>query len=253
MSSAGTGGLVLRKRAAYDELERSRRKADRQLDSYQAFVAKKLRGILDERNQSISSLNYKIKARAGSLWLARDFLFVYALCSLAVDPIILLDLQEILININLLLEEFYEWICCPYYVQYPGGESLPYEAGTAWAIRSASVIVVLAFVVGMEWLCRHVFARIRAQWCRFAKRITVSMLIVVSTLGTLIKAYLKWNTVTFFFVLFIVVMKVLHRLEISYTRAHKSDEWEHIKDHNDKSYYVTYYIYHFLTRERSQK
>ena len=144
-------------------------------------------------------------------------------------------------------------ICCPYYVQYPGGESLPYEAGTAWAIRSASVIVVLAFVVGMEWLCRHVFARIRAQWCRFAKRITVSMLIVVSTLGTLIKAYLKWNTVTFFFVLFIVVMKVLHRLEISYTRAHKSDEWEHIKDHNDKSYYVTYYIYRFLARERGQK
>lgn len=240
-------------REAYDELERSRRKADRQLDSYQAFVAKKLRGILDERNHSISALNYKIKARAGSLWLARDLLLVYALCSLAVDPIILLDLQEILININLLLEEFYEWICCPYYVQYPGGESLPYEAGTAWGIRLASVIAGLVFVVGMVWLCRHVFARIRAQWCRFAKRITVSMLIIVSALGTLIKAYLQWNTVAFFFIFFIIVMKVLHRLEISYIRAHKSDEWEHVKDHNDKSYYITYYIYRFLAWERGQK
>lgn len=53
--------------------------------------------------------------------------------------------------------------------------------------------------------------------------------------------------------MFIVVMKVLHRLEISYIQAHKSDEWEHIKDHNDKSYYVTYYIYRFLAWERGQK
>ena len=103
-------------RAAYDELERSRRKADRQLDSYQAFVAKKLRGILDERNQSIAALNHKIKARTGSLWLARDLLFVYALCSLTADPIILLDLRDILVNIGLLLEEYYGWIYCPCYI-----------------------------------------------------------------------------------------------------------------------------------------
>jgi len=240
-------------REAYDELERSRRKADRQLDSYQAFVAKKLRGILDERNQSISALNYKIKARAGSLWLARDLLFVYALCSLVADPIILLDFRNILVYIGLLLEEYYGWIYCPCYIPYPGGAPLPYESGTAWAVRTASIIAGLVVVVGMLRLCRHIFSRIRAQWCRLAKRITVSMLIIVSALRTLIKAYLQWNTVAFFFVLFIVVMKVLHRLEISYIQAHKSDEWEHIKDHNDKSYYVTYYIYRFLAWERGQK
>lgn len=240
-------------REAYDELERSRRKADRQLDSYQAFVAKKLRGILDERNQSISALNHKIKAGAGSLWLARDLLFVYALCSLVADPIILLDFRDILVNIGLLLEEYYGWIYCPCYIPYPGGAPLPYESGTAWAVRTASIIAGLVVVVGMLRLYRHIFSRIRAQWCRLAMRITVSMLIIVSALGTLIKAYLQWNTVAFFFVLFIVVMKVLHRLEISYTRAHKFDELEHIKDHNDKSYYITYYIYRFLARERGQK
>ena len=95
-------------REAYDELERSRRKADRQLDSYQAFVAKKLRGILDERNQSVAALNHKIKARAGSLWLSRDLLFVYAICSLAANPVILLDLWEILSGAGLLLSEYYE-------------------------------------------------------------------------------------------------------------------------------------------------
>ena len=118
-------------RAAYDELERSRRKADRQLDSYQAFVAKKMRGILDERDKSIAALNHKIKVRAGSLWLARDLLFIYALCSLAADPIILLDLWNILENIGLLLEEYYGWIYCPCYISYPGGAPLPYESGTA--------------------------------------------------------------------------------------------------------------------------
>ena len=202
-------------RAAYDELERSRRKADRQLDSYQAFVAKKMRGILDERDKSIAALNHKIKVRAGSLWLARDLLFIYALCSLAADPIILLDLWNILENIGLLLEEYYGWIYCPCYISYPGGAPLPYESGTAWAVRTASIIAGLALAAGIIWLFRHVYSLIRVQWCRLAVRITVSMLIIVSTLGTLIKAYLQWNTVAFFFVFFIVVMKVLHRLEIS--------------------------------------
>ncbi len=233
-------------REAYDELERTRRQANRQLDSYQVFVGRKLRGILDERDQSVAALKHKIKARAGSLWLARDLLLIYALCSLKADPIILLDLQEILIYIGLLLKEFCEWICCPCYVPYPGGESLPYEAGTAWAIRIVSVIAGMAFEIGMLLFCIHVLSLIRAQWCRFAKRITISLLIIVSTLGTLIKAYLQWNTVVIFFVLFIIVMKVLHRLEISYTQSHKSDEWEQIKEHNDRSYYVTYHIYKFF-------
>ena len=240
-------------REAYDELERSRRKADRQLDSYQAFVAKKLRGIIDERNQSISALNHKIKAGAGSLWLARDLLFVYALCSLTADPIILLDLRDILVNIGLLLEEYYGWIYCPCYIPYPGGTPLPYEAGTAWAIRTASIIAGLALAAVIIWLCGHVYGLIRVQWCRLAVRITVSLLIIVSVLGNVVKEYLQWNTAALFFSLCIVVMNVLHRLEISYTRAHKSYEWEHIKDHNDKSYYITYYIYRLLAWERGQK
>ncbi len=240
-------------REAYDELERSRRKADRQLDSYQAFVAKKLRGILEERNRSVSALNHKIKAQAGSLWLARDLLLVFALCSLAADPVILLDLWEIIVNIKLLLEEFYEWVRHPCYIPHPGGEMLPYEAGTAWAVRIASVIAGLALAAGMIWLCRHIYARIRAQWGRLATRITISLLIIVSTLGTVIKEYLQWNTAALYFVLFIIAMKLMHRTEVAYIRAHKADEWEQIKDHNDKSYYVTYYIYRLLTQERGQK
>ena len=240
-------------RAAYDELERSRRKADRQLDSYQAFVAKKIRGILDERNQSIAVLNHKIKARAGSLWLARDLLFVYALCSLAADPIILLDLRDILVNIGLLLEEYYGWIYCPCYIPYPGGAPLPYESGTAWAVRTASIIAGLALAAGIIWLFRHVFSLIRVQWCRLAVRITVSLLIIVSVLGNVIKEYLQWNTAALLFVLFIVVMKAIHRIEISYIRLHKTDEWDYIKEHDDKLYYITYYIYRFLARERGQK
>ena len=240
-------------REAYDELERSRRKADRQLDSYQAFVAKKLRGILDERNQSISALNHIIKARAGSLWLARDLLFVYALCSLTANPIILLDLRDILVNIGLLLEEYYGWIYCPCYIPYPGSVPLPYESGTAWAVRTASIIAGLALAAGIIWLFRHVYSLIRVQWCRLAVRITVSLLIIVSVLGNVIKEYLQWNTAALLFALFIVVMKAIHRIEISYTRLHKTDEWEHIKEHGDKSYYVTYYIYSFLARVRGQK
>ena len=240
-------------RAAYDELERSRRKADRQLDSYQAFVAKKLRGILDERNQSIAALNHKIKARTGSLWLARDLLFVYALCSLTADPIILLDLRDTLVNIGLLLEEYYGWIYCPCYIPYPGSVPLPYESGTAWAVRTASIIAGLALAAGIIWLFRHVYSLIRVHWCRLAVRITVSLLIIVSVLGNVIKEYLQWNTAALLFALFIVVMKAIHRIEISYTRLHKTDEWEHIKDHNDKSYYITYYIYRFLAWERGQK
>ena len=240
-------------REAYDELERSRRKADRQLDSYQAFVAKKIRGILDERNQSIAVLNHKIKARAGSLWLARDLLFVYALCSLAADPIILLDLRDILVNIGLLLEEYYGWIYCPCYIPYPGSVPLPYESGTAWAVRTASIIAGLALAAGIIWLFRHVFSLIRVQWCRLAVRITVSLLIIVSVLGNVIKEYLQWNTAALLFVLFIVVMKAIHRIEISYIRLHKTDEWDYIKEHDDKLYYITYYIYRFLARERGQK
>lgn len=234
-------------RAAYDELERSRRKADRQLDSYQAFVAKKLRGILDERNQSISALNYKIKARVGSLWLARDLLFVYALCSLAAEPIILLDLRDILENIGLLLKKYYGWIYCPCYIPYPGGAPLPYEARTAWAVRIVSVIAGLALVSVIVWLCGHVYSLIKAQWCRLTVRITVSLLIIVSVLGNVVKEYLQWNTAVIFFTLFIVVMKVIHRIEISYTRLHKTDKWEHIKEQNDKYYFVTYHIYSFFS------
>ena len=240
-------------RAAYDELERSRRKADRQLDSYQAFVAKKLRGILDERNQSIAALNHKIKARTGSLWLARDLLFVYALCSLAANPIILLDLWDILVNIGLLLKKYYGWIYRPCYIPYPGGTPLPYESRTAWVVRTTSIIAGLALAVGIIWLCRHIYGLIKVHWCRLAVRITVSLLIIVSVLGNVVKEYLQWNTAALLFALIIVVMKVIHRIEISYTRLHKTDEWDYIKAHDDKSYYVTYYIYHFLSRERSQK
>ena len=157
-------------RAAYDELERSRRKADRQLDSYQAFVAKKLRGILDERNQSIAALNHKIKARTGSLWLARDLLFVYALCSLTADPIILLDLRDTLVNIGLLLEEYYGWIYCPCYIPYPGSVPLPYESGTAWAVRTASIIAGLALAAGIIWLFRHVYPKSRVISTQIIRR-----------------------------------------------------------------------------------
>ena len=240
-------------REAYDELERFRRKADRQMDSYQAFVADKLRGILDEKNRHISALNHKIKALEGGLWLARDLLLVYALCSLAAAPVILLDLQKLLINIDLLLEEYYEWICYPCYFPHTSAEPLPYESGTAWTVRIVSVLAGLAFTVGMICFCRHVFTRIRTQWCRFATRITVSLLIIVSALGTVIKKYLQWNTAALFFAMFIIVIKLLHRLEISYTRAYKTDEWEHIKNHNDKSYYAAYYICRLLTHKRGQK
>lgn len=130
---------------------------------------------------------------------------------------------------------------------------MPYEAGTLWAVRIVSVIAGLVLAAIIIWLCGHVYGLIRAQWCRLAVRITVSLLIIVSVLGNVVKEYLQWNTAALFFALFIVVMKVIYRLEISYTRLHKTDEWEHIKEHSDKSYYVTYYIYRLLTQERGQK
>ena len=234
-------------REAYDELERSRRKADRQLDSYQAFVAKKLRSILDERNQSIAALNHKIKARAGSLWLARDLLFVYALCSLAADPIILLDLRDIFVSIGLLLEKYYGWIYYPYYIPYPGGAPLPYEARTAWAVRIISVIGGLALVVAIVWLCGHVYGLIRAQWCRLAVRITVSLLIIVSVLGSIVKEIFRWNTAVLFFILFNTSMMLMHRLGSFFACSDKAKEWEYIKNHNDKSFFITYHIYQSFT------
>ena len=223
-------------REAYGELERFRHKADRQMDSYQAFVANKLRGILEEKNRSISTLNHKIEAREGSLWLYRDLLLACVLSFLVAVPVILQDFWEILVNIDLLLEEYYEWICCPWYIPYPGAEPPPYESGTAWTVRIVSVIAGLAFAAGMIWLCRHVFTCIRAQWCRFVARITVSLLIIVSVFGKVISQYLRWNTAVLFFALFIVAIKLVHRIEIVYTRVHKADEWEHIKDHSDKPY-----------------
>ena len=130
---------------------------------------------------------------------------------------------------------------------------LPYESRTAWVVRTTSIIAGLALAVGIIWLCRHIYGLIKVHWCRLAVRITVSLLIIVSVLGNVVKEYLQWNTAALLFALIIVVMKVIHRIEISYTRLHKTDEWDYIKAHDDKSYYVTYYIYHFLSRERSQK
>ena len=239
---------------AYDEIEEHDRMAQKTMKDFQAFVKQKVRGFVDEieeRNRIIKSLQLRIKAQKCSLWFSRDLLIVYALCSLVADPTILLDLRNILVSMDLLLEEYSEWICCPCYIPYPGAEPLPYESGSAWAVRTVSIVAGVAFAAGIACLCRHVYTRIRAQWCRLAARVTVSLLIIVTTLGAVIKEHLQWNTAALSFVLFIVVMKLMHRLEVSYSHAHKTDEWERIKDHNNKSFYVTYHVYRLLSHERS--
>ena len=242
-------------REAYEKIEEHDRRADKTLKDFQAFVKKKVNGYIaeiEDRNRIIESMVDRIRSLKNSLWLSRDLLLVYALCSLAADPAILLDLWKILVNMGLLLGEYSEWIFCPCYIPYPGAEPLPYASGTAWAVRTASIIAGAVFTAGMLLLCRHMYTRIRSQWCRLAARITVSMLIIISALGTVIKEHLQWNTAALSFVLFIIVMKLMHRLEVSYSHAHKTDEWERIKDHNNTSFFVTYYIYRLLSHEWSR-
>ena len=240
---------------AYDKLERSRRKADRQLDSYQAFVEEKIRGILEERNQSVAALNHKIKALTGSLWLSRDLLLICVLCNLVANPVILQDLWDILLGIDLLLAEYFEWIRYPCYHPYPGSEPYPYAPWPAWAIRIVSIVAGLSLVAGIACLCSHMYDQIRSQWCRLAARITTTLLIIVSILGPMAKEYLHWNTAALSFIFFLFAMKRLHRFEVSYSRAHKTEKWEHIKQHNDKSFYVTYHINHLyaLIKEKIKK
>ena len=233
-------------RKAYDELENSRREAKEQLDSYQAFVAQKHNGILKEKNRIITDLRLRINSQKGSLWLYRDLLLVYVLCTMITNSVILLDLRDILMGIELLLEEYGEWICCPCYYPYPGSEPYPYAPGSAWAIRIASIIAGMALAVVIICLCCHICDQIQAQWCRLAARITISLLIIVSVLGPTVKEYLQWNTAALFFILSIISMRRLHRFEASYTRSHKVKEWKRIKNQNDESFFVTYHIHHLL-------
>lgn len=137
-------------REAYENLEENDRRTDKTLKDFQAFVKKKFNDIIGEiedRNRIIKSMGDRIKSQKNILWLSRDLLLVYALCILTANPVILLDHWEILVGIDLLLAEYCEWIHCPYNYPFPGAEPLPYELGTAWAVRTAFVIAGLSLAV----------------------------------------------------------------------------------------------------------
>ena len=232
-------------RNAYDELERVRKKLDR--------YSKKLHEIRKEQNLRVGELSHRINALTGSLWLCRDLLLLFAYCSLAADQVLLLDVWDLLKDACKSLKSFCDWFIYPGYTPYPGADPVPYGSGTAWAVRTASVIAILISAILLSRIGRRAYNRIRAQWCRLAARISLSLLIIVSVLGSVIKEYLKWNTAVLFLALFVISMRLIRRYESSYARSHKTDDWKLIKEHNDKSYYLTYYfyyIYRFLTQER---
>lgn len=236
-------------RKAYDELERARK----ELGRYKAYAAKKLHGVRKERDRSVAALSHRIKALSGSLWLCRDLLLLFAYFTMTAEPVILLDIWELLTDAFLSLESYCDWIIYPCYAPYPGAMPVPYEPGTAWAVRMASVIAGLVLVILLSYIGRRVYNSIRAQWCKLATRVSLSLLIIVSVLGSLIKEYLHWNTAFLFLTLFAISMRLIRRYENSCVRSRKTDDWERIKEHNDKSYYATYciyYIYRSLTQER---
>ena len=107
----------------------------------------------------------------------------------------------------------------------------------------ASVIAGLALSTLLVYACRRLYSKVRSQWCRLAARISLSLLIIVSVLGSVIKEYLRWNTAVLLFFLFLLEMRFLLRFENMFTKNHKTDQWERIKDQNDKSYFVTFHIY----------
>ena len=80
-----------------------------------------------KRNCIIKSQHARIRSEKNKLWLYRDLLFLYCLCTLAVTPVILLDVWELLTNAGLLLEfdSYCEWIMCPCYYPYPGAVPVP--------------------------------------------------------------------------------------------------------------------------------
>lgn len=234
---------------AYKELKENDRIAKKTMKDFQAFVKEKVKGYVDEiesRNSIIKSLYIRIRSEKNRLWFHRDLLFVYSLCALITNPVILLDIWELLTTAGLLLEEYYEWILCPCYSPYPGSMPQPYKPETAWVVRAASVIAVLASTVLLIYACRRAYNQVRAQWCRLAARITISLIIIVSTVGPAVKEYLNWNTAVFLFILFLLEIRLLFGLRNMFINNHKTDEWEHIKEQNDKTFYVTYHIYAFL-------
>ena len=196
---------------AYKKLEENDQKAKKKMQDFRVYANKKIREYVDEiekRNGIIKSQHARIRSEKNKLWLYRDLLFLYCLCTLAVTPVILQDIGKLFTTAGLLLEEYYEWILCPCYYPYPGAAPQPYETGISWAIR-----------------------------------ISLSLLIIVSVLGSVIKEYLRWNTAVLLFFLFLLEMRFLLRFENMFTKNHKTDEWERIKDQNDKSYFVTFHIY----------
>ena len=240
-------------RKAYDELERARSKANKELESYQLFAAHKLNEILEERDRSVAALSHRAKSLTGSLWLCRDLLLLFIFCTLTADPVIMLDAWELLTDACLSIESYCEWFMYPCYAPYPGAVPVPYGSGTAWTVRTASVIAILISVILLSRIGRRAYSRIRTQWCRLAARISLSLLIIISVLGSVIKEYLHWNTAVLFLTLFAISMRLMRRYENSFARSRMTDDWEQIKEHNEKSYYVTYHIYRFLTQERGPK
>ena len=235
---------------AYKELEENDRKATKAMKDFQTYAKNKADGYVDEikkKDRTIKFLNRRIESGKSSLWLYRDLLFLYALCSLAANPVILQDIDELFTAAGLLLEEYYEWILCPRYSPYPGATPQPYAPGVSWAIRIASVIAGLALVALLAYSCRRLYSRTLAQWCQLAVRITVSLFIIVSVMGALIKEYLQWNTAVLFFILCIISLMLMRRFEVLYAHSDNDEDWEKIKDHKDKSYFITYHIYQLFT------
>lgn len=216
------------------------------MQDFRAYANKKIREYVDEiekRNGIIKSQHARIRSEKNKLWLYRDLLFLYCLCTLAVTPVILQDIGKLFTTAGLLLEEYYEWILCPCYYPYPGAAPQPYETGISWAIRIVSVITGLAFTAFLAYTCRYLYSKARPQWCRLATRISLSLLIIVTVLGSVVKEYLQWNTAVLLFILLLLEIVLLPRFESMFTQNHKPDEWERIKAQNDTSFFVTYHIY----------
>ena len=231
---------------AYKKLEENDQKAKKKMQDFRAYTNKRIREYVDEiekRNCIISSQNTRIGTEKNKQWLYRDLLFLYCLCTLAVNPVILQDIDELFTTAGLFLEKYCEWVLCPCYSPYPGAAPQPYETGMLWAIRIVSVIAGLAFTAFLAYTYRHLYSKARSQWCRLATRISLSLLIIVTVLGSVIKEYLQWNTAVLLFILLLLEIRLLPRFESMFTQNHKPDDWEHIKAQNDKSFFVTYHIY----------
>ena len=241
---------------AYKKLEENDQKAKKKMQDFRAYANKKIGEYVDEiekRNCIIKSQHARIRSEKNKLWLYRDLLFLYCLCTLAANPVILLDVWELLTDAYLSFDSYCDWFMYPCYAPYPGAVPVPYGSGTAWTVRTASVIAILISVILLSRIGRRAYSRIRTQWCRLAARISLSLLIIISVLGSVIKEYLHWNTAVLFLTLFAISMRLMRRYENSFARSRMTDDWEQIKEHNEKSYYVTYHIYRFLTQERGPK